>query len=50
MSEGIVYPNNTDALAELNAGDVYLLDNNVIGIPEVGANNGPAIVCVVYEL
>ena len=50
VTEGIVYPNNTDALAELNAGDVYLLDNNVIGIPEVGANNGPAIVCVVYEL
>lgn len=51
LIDNIVYSNNSDAVQDgLNAGDVYLLDNNVIGIPTAGANGGPAIVCVAYLL
>ena len=51
LADNIVYSNNSDAVQDgLNAGDVYLLDNNVIGIPTAGASGGPAIVCVAYLL
>ena len=51
LNNNIIYSNNADAVQDgLNAGDVYLLDNNVIGIPTAGANGGPAIVCVAYLL
>jgi hypothetical protein len=42
-----VYANNGDASVDLNPGDVYLLDNSTIGLPDFN-NNGPAIMCMVY--
>ena len=48
VSNNVIYANNADASVDLNPGDVYLLDNNAIGLPAVGQNNGPAIMCMVY--
>jgi len=42
-----VYANNGDASVDLNPGDVYLLDNSTIGLPDFN-NGGPAIMCMVY--
>ena len=48
IANGQIYATNADALVDLNPGDIYLLDNATIGIPTVGGNNGPAIMCMVY--